>query len=102
MQLEARRTDDAARIRSERKGRTTGKLKRPRLSGSQGGDGTMTGDYAVGLEADTVRMSLAVEAKRSQAIATRGVARSPRVEVRRGGLRLEHSPQEAGGSGSLP
>ena len=95
MQLKAHRADDAAGIGDKRQRRRTGEPERPSLPRSQRGDGGVRGDNTVGLESDSLRIGVAVQAKCPQAIATRRVARSPRVEVRRSGLRLEDSPQEA-------
>ena len=65
MQLEGRRTDHAACIGDQRKGRTTWEPERSRLSRGQSGDGGVRGDDTVGLDAHRLRVSLAILAKRS-------------------------------------
>ena len=83
MQLEARRADDAACIGGERIGRTIRETERSRLSRSQRGDGGVRGDDTVSVNAHRLGVGLAVLAKRSQTIATGGVASSPSVDIGR-------------------
>ena len=80
MQLEARRTDDAARISGKRKGRTTGEPERSRLARSQSGDGGVRGHDTIGLDAHRLRVGLAILAKDPQTIAG---ARRRRQPIRR-------------------